>query len=98
MHALRRHQVATFTKEFTREFKIVIAETTVSVIMQNQVASDANEPMQEKLFMKKDIQRTRQWNLPWLNMVKKKSTYSAVGHVSRSKVDITSFQNTTIIT
>ena len=53
MHALRRHQVATFTKEFTRELKIVIAETTVSVIMQNQVASDANEPMQEKLFMKR---------------------------------------------
>ena len=98
MHALRRHQVATFTKEFTREFKIVIAETTVSVIMQNQVASDANEPMQEKLFMKEDIQRTRQWNLPWLNAAKKKSTYSAVGHVRRSKVDITSFQNTTIIT
>ena len=72
MHASRRHQVAKFTKEFTREFKIVIAETTVSVIMQNQVASDANEPMQEKLFMKKDIQRTRQWNLPWLNTVKKK--------------------------
>ena len=71
MHALRRHQVATFTKEFTREFKIVIAETTVSAFMQNQVASDANEPMHEKLFMKKDIQRTRQWNLPWLNMVKK---------------------------
>ena len=72
MHALRRHQVATFTKEFTREFKIVIAETTVSAFMQNQVASDANERMHEKLFMKKDIQRTRQWNLPWLNMVKKK--------------------------
>ena len=98
MHALRRHQVATFTKEFTREFKIVIAETTVSVIMQNQVASDANEPMQEKLFMKEDIQRTRQWNLPWLNAAKKKSTYSAVGHVRRSKVDMNSFQNTTIIT
>ena len=98
MHALRRHQVATFTKEFTQEFKIVIAETTVSAFMQNQVASDANEPMHEKLFMKKDIQRTRQWNLPWLNMVKKKSTYSAVGHVKRNIVDITSFQNTTIIT
>ena len=75
MHALRRHEVAKFTKEFTREFKIVIAETTVSVIMQNQVASDANEPMQEKLFMKEDIQRTRQWNLPWLNRVKKKSQH-----------------------
>ena len=72
MYALRRHQVATFTKEFTREFKIVIAETTVSAFMQNQVARDANEPMHEKLFMKKDNQRTRQWNLPWLNTVKKK--------------------------
>ena len=29
---------------------------------------------------------------------KKKSTYSAVGHVKRNKADITSFQNTTIIT
>ena len=75
MHALRRHEVAKFTKEFTREFKIVIAETTVIVIMQNQVASDANEPMQEKLFMKEDIQRTRQRNLPWLNRVKKKSQH-----------------------
>ena len=76
MHALRRHQVATFTKEFTREFKIVIAETAVSAFMQNQVASDANEPMHEKLFMKKDIQRTRQWNLPWLNMVKEVNIFS----------------------
>lgn len=71
MHALRRHQVATFTKELTREFKIVMAETTVSVFIQNQVASDTNEPTQEKLFMKKNIQRTHQWNLPWLNTGKK---------------------------
>ena len=85
MHALRRHQVATFTNEFTREFKIVIAETTVSALIHHRVASDASESMQEKLIMKKDIQRTHQWNLPWLNTVNKNmSTYTAVEYVRRN--------------
>ena len=85
MHALRRHQVATFTKEFTREFKIVSAETTVSALIHHQVASDANESMYEKLIRKKDIQRTHQWNLPWLNTVNKNmSTYTAVEYVRRN--------------
>ena len=60
MHALRRHQVATFTTEFTRELKIVVAETTLSALMHHQVASDANESMQEKLFRMKDIQKCHQ--------------------------------------
>ena len=84
MHALRHHQVATFTKEFTRELKIVIAETTVSALIHHRVASDANESMQEKLIVKKEIQRC-QWNLPWLNTRNKNmSTYSAVEYVRRN--------------
>ena len=84
MHALRRHQVATFTKEFTRELKIVIAETTVSALIHHRVLSDANESMQEKLIVKKEIQMC-QWNLPWLNTGNKNmSTYSAVEYVRRN--------------
>ena len=82
MHALRRHQFATFRKEFTRELKIVVAETTVSALMHHYESKriHAGEAVQEEKHSAVSSMESPMAEHGKRNM----STYSAVAYVRRN--------------